>query len=287
MPAPYATTRTGSAQWLMQRVSAALLVFFAFLHFGIQHFTSDAVSTGLTVAARANNPWWQAFYIVFVVLALYHGVNGVIGIIRDYNPKPILRLVAEWTLWTLAVVFGALGVKNFVNPRPLGEVKALYAQNGFPFGDSAGNPPVPGGAKTYDFRTELRELRKLVYYLEHHTAGGAAVDLGVVLGHGGDRDKAVATHERVSEAGVAFDAWCLTQIVQPAPRPEQRDRAMMFSGTREFAIWAANVRRTNADLRQRMMRDGVLKVDPRQREADLLTEERLKQVPAYSATELY
>ena len=27
-------------------------------HFGLQHFTASAVSTGLTVTARMNDPFW-------------------------------------------------------------------------------------------------------------------------------------------------------------------------------------------------------------------------------------
>ena len=72
---PYVTSRSGRFQWLMQRVSAVLLLALVFVHFAIQHFTADAVTTGLTVSARFNDPYWQGFYVIFVVLGLYHGVN--------------------------------------------------------------------------------------------------------------------------------------------------------------------------------------------------------------------
>ena len=87
MSQPYVTTRSGSIQWLMQRVSAALLVLLAFGHFGLQHFTSDAVSTGLTVSARMNDAWWQAYYVIFIALALYHGINGLVGSRATYLPE--------------------------------------------------------------------------------------------------------------------------------------------------------------------------------------------------------
>jgi len=290
MSVPYASTRAGSGQWLMQRVSAFLLIGLSFVHFGIQHFTTDAVSTGLTVAARANNPWWQGYYIVFVVLALYHGVNGVVGIVRDYNPKAFLRISIELILWSLAIFYGVVGIKNFVNPRPLGEVKELYARNGFPVGESAGNPPIPGGEKTYDFRNELRELHLLAYYLEHHTAhpAGEAIDLAQVYGHGGDPARSGTSPEQVIAAGRAFDEWCLAQAAGPGPRPEQRDRHQTFSSRREFAIWASNVRIANAALRRRLDQDGVQPTSPAQRDADAATVKRLDGVaPTYSSIALH
>ena len=42
MSAPYVSSRSGRFQWMMQRVSAVLLLFLAFGHFGLQHFTADA-----------------------------------------------------------------------------------------------------------------------------------------------------------------------------------------------------------------------------------------------------
>ena len=45
----------GRFQWMMQRATALLLIFFAFFHFGL-YFTL-AGSTGLTVAERMNNPF--------------------------------------------------------------------------------------------------------------------------------------------------------------------------------------------------------------------------------------
>jgi len=290
MVTPYASTRTGSGQWLMQRVSAVLLIGLAFTHFGIQHFTPDAVSTGLTVSARANNPWWQGYYIIFVILALYHGVNGVVGIVRDYNPRPLARILIELGLWSLAAFYGAVGIKNFINPRPLGEIKELYARNGFPAGESAGNPPMPGGGRIYDFRNELRELHLLAFYLEKHThvPAGRSIDLRTVFGHGGDPAKSAAEPAQVIAAGRAFDEWCLAESAQLTPMPADRDRQTTFSNPKEFAVWASNVRLANAALRRRLDRDGVQPVSEAQRAADAATEARLDNVAIpYSSPALH
>jgi succinate dehydrogenase hydrophobic anchor subunit len=284
MATPYVSSRTGTAQWLMQRISAFLLLFLAFLHFGMQHFTSDAVTTGLTVSARANNPWWQAYYVAFVVLALYHGVNGVVGIVRDYRPQPLARGLIELTLWTLAAYFGVIGVKNFIHPLPLGGVKEFYARNGLPVGESAGHPPIPGGAMHYDFRDELRELHLLAFYLDKHTHRTDGDSLATVFGHAGRPDAASASLANVTAAGAAFDEWLLAQVLLPALPPERRDRGEIFSTTHEFAIWAAAVRIADAENRRRTADE--LR-DPQRDADDAAIIARLGQVPLYSATALH
>ena len=272
MATPYISTRSGSGQWLMQRVSAVLLVGLATVHFSLQHFTSDAVSTGLTVAARLNNPYWQAFYVVFIVLAMYHGLNGVVGILRDYNPPRRLRVSAECTLWALAAFFVILGIRNVVSPVPLGTVKESYAARGFAKGPSPGNPP--SFAVSYDFRDELRELALMEYYLGNHVHHDAPIALGTVFAHDPattlDPAEATASATKIAACGAAFDAWCQAEAAKPATDPMAHPRLSMFSSTREFAVWALNVRAADARLRN-----------------DQATLARLASIPAYRATALH
>lgn len=272
MATNYISTRAGSTQWVMQRISAVLLVVLAGVHFGLQHFTSDAVSTGLTVAARLNNPFWQGYYVIFIVLAMYHGINGVVGIVRDYNPPRRVRAGLEIGLWALAAFFVVLGIRNVVTPVPLGTVKESYAARGFAKGPSPGNPPsVP---ISYDFRDELRELSLMEYYLAHHTHLDAPVDLAKVFAHDAsvklDIADAKASAQKVAASGAAFDAWCLEAAGKPATDPMDHPRKAMFSSTREFAVWALNVRAADAKLRD-----------------DQATLARLAAVPAYRATALH
>ncbi len=268
----YISTRAGQVQWIMQRVSAVLLVGFAALHFGLQHFTSDAVSTGLTVATRLNNPYWQAYYIVFITLAMYHGINGVVGIIRDYNPRRSLRVPAEFVLWSLALFFVVLGMRNVVSPVPLGTVKESYAERGFAKGESPGNPPSLPMA--YDFRAELRELALLEYYLGHHVQRTEGAPLAEVFAHKAEirladlnADQAKAA---VAASGAAFDAWAKGVIANGPVDPALRHRLSAFSSSYEFAVWAANVRVADAKLR-----------------GDQPTVERWSPTPTYRATALH
>ena len=236
---PYVSSRSGRFQWMMQRVSAVLLLVLVFVHFALQHFTPDAVSTGLTVAARFNNPWWQAFYVIFVVLGLYHGVNGLIGIINDYAPKQLVRGIAALVLWTAAAAFIIVGVKNILTPRPLGEVKVHYALNGFSAGVSHGSPPSVG--KEYDYRIAHAELPLLRHYLIQHVHGGESVDVAAIFG---DRERIPA--EEADSVGSAFDDWVRSEVAKGPIANNERGRNAIFSSVYEFAVWAGNVRKVNA-----------------------------------------
>lgn len=272
MSEPYITTRSGRFGWYMQRVSAVLLIGFAGGHFALQHFTSDAVSTGLTVAARLNDPFWQAYYAAFMVLAMYHGINGAVGIVHDYNPPRPWRVAIEIVLWSLAAFFAVLGIRNVVSPVPLAAVKESYAARGFPAGDSRGNPPsLP---RAYDFRDELRELALLEYYLEHHTHRTEGAPLAEVFAHRPEvRLRELppeAARAAVAASGEAFDRWAQGVIAAGPVPPAQRRRGKAFSSSYEFAVWAAQVRVANARAR-----------------GDRAVLERWPDPPPYRATELH
>jgi succinate dehydrogenase / fumarate reductase, membrane anchor subunit len=275
MATPYTSSRTGSTQWLMQRVSAVLLIGLAFLHFGIQHFTSDAVTTGLTVAQRANNPFWQGYYVIFVVLALYHGVNGLVGIVRDHRPRPLLRGIIEMILWSGALYLAITGCRNFLNPTPVGAVKEFYAAQGFSAGSSVGHPPGLQGAISYDFRSELRELNLLSYYLEKHTKRSEETAIGEIF-HYTPTGEGAPSDGEISASGASFDAWCIEQIKAGQVVTEKRDRSAIFSSSYEFAVWAAHVRQANSHARGEG--DGV--VEARFATAGI-------PIPAYRAVDLH
>ena len=273
MSQPYLSRRTGSTQWMMQRVSAALLIVLAFTHFAIQHFTSDAVSTGLTVARRINDPWWQGYYIIFIVLVLYHGINGLVGIVRDYSPKPILRLGIEILQWSVAGFFAVRGIINIASPAmSVNEAKIQYATHGFPEGKSPGNPP--SFAESFDFRTELRELYLMEYYLVKQTHRTEDEPVATVFGH---QDGAPTT-ENIARSGEAFDAWINRVLAHP--ELGTLDHHALFSSSYEFAVWAKDVRRRDAAERQRL---STVAGDRARDEAILA---RLPEAPAYQPTEL-
>ena len=75
--------------WYLQRITGALLVVLLAAHFWVEHFMSAEMRRGdLTYEAilhRIANPVWQFIDIAFLLVALYHGLNGLRNIILDYS----------------------------------------------------------------------------------------------------------------------------------------------------------------------------------------------------------
>ena len=75
--------------WYLQRITGAALLLLLILHFWVEHFTAEVRTGGLTfeVVQRRffQNRWFIAIDIAFLLVALYHGLNGFRNIIFDYG----------------------------------------------------------------------------------------------------------------------------------------------------------------------------------------------------------
>jgi len=94
--------------WYLQRITGALLIVLLAAHFWVEHFMSRELRRGdLTYQAilgRIANPVWQFIDIAFVVIALYHGLNGLRNIILDYS------LVGRRAAQVISIIIVASGV---------------------------------------------------------------------------------------------------------------------------------------------------------------------------------
>src|SRR2546425_378787 len=76
-------------EWYLQRITGVLLLILLVAHFCVEHYMAAPLRRGeLTyhvILSRISNPYWQAIDIAFLLIALYHGLNGVRGIILDYS----------------------------------------------------------------------------------------------------------------------------------------------------------------------------------------------------------
>lgn len=106
--------------WYMQRITGALLVPLLIAHFWVEHFMSKELLRGdLTysaILARISNPMWQAIDISFLLIALYHGLNGLYNILLDYGKIGQRALKVALTLIvTAGVAWAVWGVLAFHN----------------------------------------------------------------------------------------------------------------------------------------------------------------------------
>jgi succinate dehydrogenase cytochrome b556 subunit/succinate dehydrogenase hydrophobic membrane anchor protein len=96
--------------WYFMRISGLLLIVLAGGHIFITHYLNVPSETTFTfVADRWANPYWRTFDWLLLMAALWHGVLGLRYSIQDYLRSPMARTVAQGLMWSLGVVFLALG----------------------------------------------------------------------------------------------------------------------------------------------------------------------------------
>ena len=96
------TKDSGSKSWLLQRISGLALVVLMIGHYVLMHYTPESGHTYDAVLGRMQYSWYRIIDITFVTLAMYHGLNGVWGIFRDYN----LKTWQNYAIVTALIVFG-------------------------------------------------------------------------------------------------------------------------------------------------------------------------------------
>ena len=96
--------------WLLQLISGGLLFLFAGTHMVLLHIGIDEASSWGSMMERAVSGFWLAFYIIFLVLALYHGLNGLRGIILELTPSARVERIVTGLLIVLGLVGLGLGI---------------------------------------------------------------------------------------------------------------------------------------------------------------------------------
>ena len=123
-PATYgATSKPGGGfelfSWYFFRISGVLLIFLAIIHLAIMHVSTDVSQTVYDfVAARYSNPFWRVYDLLLLTLALLHGLNGLRIAIDDYVRPRGWRLLAQSTVWTIALAWWLMGMMTIITFQP-------------------------------------------------------------------------------------------------------------------------------------------------------------------------
>src|SRR3989337_1336406 len=95
----------GMWAWFLQRVTAALIVIFLGIHWGVLHFID--VGTKITFSGVSERLALPLFVVVdygLLALVLFHGLNGIATVIMDFNPGPTTRKAIYGILWAIGLV---------------------------------------------------------------------------------------------------------------------------------------------------------------------------------------
>lgn len=108
--------------WWLQRVTGAALVVLLIMHFWTNHYAADVRRGELSfeiVQKRMQNPWMVAIEISFLLIALYHGLNGLRNIILDYGwVTPRIARSVTGVIILVGVAWAYWGITAFVgNPH--------------------------------------------------------------------------------------------------------------------------------------------------------------------------
>src|SRR5262245_59187631 len=109
--------------WYLQRITGAALLVLLIMHFWVEHFAAEVrTSEGLTfdVIQRRffQNPWFVAFDITFLFIALSHALTAIPTICLAYTWGTRYRRPITIALMTLGIIVAWWGVDAFVgNPH--------------------------------------------------------------------------------------------------------------------------------------------------------------------------
>ena len=113
--------------WLLQRFSGLLLIVFVALHGWFTHFAQVGnVETGSqaeavtfeVVSQRLAQGFFVFFDFALLALVLYHGLNGIRGILLEWRPASRRQrevTVGLWMLGLMAFIYGGQALLVFVS----------------------------------------------------------------------------------------------------------------------------------------------------------------------------
>ncbi len=100
----------GAVGWFLQRLSAVVLFVLLLFHFISYHFIGTGAYKWELVVKKMQSPWFNLMQFIFLLTALYHGINGLWIVSEDYIHGKIPRLVVLSLLILLGVSLFFVGV---------------------------------------------------------------------------------------------------------------------------------------------------------------------------------
>jgi succinate dehydrogenase / fumarate reductase membrane anchor subunit len=105
---------SGALSWLFQRITGLVLVFLVIFHFFLMHLTAERGHTYKGVLEALTDPvwgpWMKALDLTMLTLALWHGLNGMWNVVRDFKLRLFWSMSALAVLVTLGMAFWFVGV---------------------------------------------------------------------------------------------------------------------------------------------------------------------------------
>jgi succinate dehydrogenase cytochrome b556 subunit len=102
----------GMWPWFLQRLTGLALLFFLGVHMYVTHFGGVGLLTFHKVSNRFHSHliFWSIFDGLFLLIAVFHALNGIRTIIYDFRPRPAARRGITISLWLVGIAGGITGL---------------------------------------------------------------------------------------------------------------------------------------------------------------------------------
>lgn len=99
--------------WLLQLVTGVLIAVLLGIHMVLIHLDDILSFFGVDAAAptswesmidRAGQGIWVSLYIALLAVGLYHGINGLRGIILEATPSAKTERIVTWVLTVFGII---------------------------------------------------------------------------------------------------------------------------------------------------------------------------------------
>ena len=114
----YAKGKGGAPAWMMQRITGIALVILTVGHYILMHYAPKSGHDYSTTADRLSMPIFKGLYLAFITIGMYHGVQGLWNIIRDFKFKPSIAYTLLGTLIIVALIFVGIGWNTMLTFDP-------------------------------------------------------------------------------------------------------------------------------------------------------------------------
>jgi succinate dehydrogenase hydrophobic anchor subunit len=106
----------GALFWLLQRFSGLFLAVFLLTHVKVLHWdfnftkaASGMLDFGFVINRLHGSMPWLIFYFLFILSALFHGLNGLWAVVLDFRPSKTIQTTWLAVLWGIGILFAIWG----------------------------------------------------------------------------------------------------------------------------------------------------------------------------------
>ena len=111
--------RSGASGWWLQRLTGLALVVLTVGHYILMHYNPVSGHDYGETASRLASPWFAGTYLAFITIGMYHGLQGVWNIVRDFKFKPVIGMSIFFVIVIAGIIFVGMGWNTILTFDPM------------------------------------------------------------------------------------------------------------------------------------------------------------------------